>query len=249
MFTFRISNPFAGINLDESKITLNLRFPGNHSRILLHRPRDIIQAYSLFKNDRLVYSLEDARLENDVAPFIDQEYQDLTDVVVITGIEATLEIALSDLYLFTSMEYNIPNTCDVLELQITLANDFIVDGKPTKLEYQVRSVDFKQSLMPPLDDDDVRKVPFDKLTLFTKHNPNGEFHCKIFGRNLCGAMVISDATELELQSEDAFTLQTAPSIYAILPATNEKEINLDVICDRDSISILTCKEKVLKLRA
>ena len=247
MFRTRISNVSHGIDLDKSRIVFRLRFPEKHPRIVLKHPKDIIDTYSFWKNNGLVQMVSDVHLENDIAALIDEEFSDETDVVVIDGEYAKFSIALTDLYLFKSMEYNIPNTVDNLELCVNLTDKFLIDGRLEHVPFDIVSYTFKQVLMPPVTDAEKIEIPYDRVTRFRRKSSDSYFHIHINGKKLCAAMIYSEDPDILFKSHSSWIVPTSSTLHVILPTTEDRQIDIDVFSMNSPVDVITVRETKLIL--
>ena len=254
MFVYQISSAQNGIDIDKSNIKLTIRIPNDIPNYILEHPSDIIYSYCISKNDKIIYSCTNVRLENHVAPLIDEEYEDTSEEPnVKDDTLATFTIKLSDLYFFKSLEYNIPNTSDVLLLRIQLCDKLQYfdedENELVTFDYQLESISFEQVLMPPVDNFEVRKIPYQRLNCYWKHSKIGKFHFKIFNRKVSSTLIYAPGDELSYSSKNADLEPIEDDIYAVLPHNERIDSDCTVLTDMDKLSVITIKSKNLYLSA
>ena len=247
MYSFEISNKDTGINLDDSTISVCLKFDKNFPKLILNSTTDIIQGYMLTLNGEPIYCIDYVRLEREIAPFVDESYFDASDVLVIDKETVEFKIHLSDLCLFNSMEHNIPNTSDELILHIKLYEDLM--SVKEKVKYELVSIRFDRVAMPPLDNNHPRKISYNGINIYTKHSKDGEYYCKVFHKkNMKGAFFWFPYVTPKFFEHSCPIDQLSENVYSV-PRVEKPYEEFYIHSSSNMMCILVVKQKFMTLKA
>ena len=115
------------------------------------------------------------------------------------------------------------------------------------IQYKLESINFEQVLMPKLDNDDVRKIPYQRVNIYTKTSEDRHFKCYVYIRRLYAALVYTSSKSIAFRSKDACLDQIAEDLYAVNPYDHDSNVKFEAITDTDTLSVVTVKVKNLVL--
>ena len=240
-----ISDECTGIDIKNTCIIIDLKFPQEELPIKLHRARDIIGSYKVMKNNYTICDVPHARNESELVSFltfsnekpliIDQEY-------------VTLKIKLTDLLCFFTMESNLPSSHEKVKLFLKLNHKFpFIDSDNNwvtrRVPYIIRNIELEKRYA--LDDTLCYDIGYKQYEEKYMISMDGDFRIKLNFRDLEEVYMLVPFDSYEIEILNAELVQVTENLLRVVPDKPNSLVKINMSLEGPYLYLINIREKVL----